>query len=165
MPKPTKTQTKAKLKEKSKLKRKNEPERASITTKKSYWVMLTLVIAIVVAVCAYALNFSLLNNALLVATIAFAVAFMGYIRVSPSTLSLSKRATFLFVGASIIGFSIWAAIVLILNATGLMLQIANAIGDQFFIIPSLITCLIFGALIGELLGRNSKVQAYLFKPK
>ncbi len=165
MPKSKKAQKKADLKAKSKQQRKNEPQGPSITTKKSYWVTLTVLFAVVVSVCAYVLNFSLLNNAILVVTIAFVVAVMGYIRVSPSTLSISKRATFLFVGASIIGFSIWAAIVLILNASGLMMQIADAIGDQFFILPSLIVCLIFGALIGELVGRNGKVQAFLFKPK
>jgi hypothetical protein len=89
---------------------------------------------------------------------------VGYVRVSPSTLSLSKRATFLFMGVSIIGFGIWAIIVFALGRAGFTEQIANALGGQLFIVTSLVICFSAGALIGELIGRNKAVQVRLFNP-
>lgn len=163
MPKPTKAKKKAQL---AKVKKqKQEPEQPGITSKKSYWVVLTVVMAVVVAVLGLIVNLSMVNNALLMVAIVVVIGLMGYVRVSPSNLTKSKRATFLFVGASIIGFSIWAAIILILQGTGFLQQIADSTGDQFFIIPSLIICLAVGAFAGELIGRNVRVQEFLFKPK
>jgi hypothetical protein len=43
--------------------------------------------------------------------------------------------------------------------------IENMFVENFFIIPSFIMCLTIGAFIGELLGKNSKIQAFFFKPK
>ena len=66
------------------------------------------------------------------------------------------------IGASIIGFCIWAAIALLLIATSLMPQVVNVIGSSFFAITSLIICLTIGAFIGELLGKNKKrLQGFL----
>ncbi len=157
MPKSRKTRPEPK----SKTKRKTEPEPVSITTKKSYWVGFTLITIVVGSVCAYILKIALLNTAILMAAIAVLIGFIGYVRVTPLSMPLNRRATFIFVGACVIGFSIWAAIVLVSNATGFILQIENALGDQFFIVPSLVICLTVGALIGDLIGKNSKVQAYL----
>jgi hypothetical protein len=108
------------------------------------------------------MNIALLNIAILMVAIVALIGFIGYIRVTPSSMPTTRRATFIFVGASVIGFSIWAAIVLVSNATGFMLQIVSSLGDQFFIVPSLVICLTVGAFIGDLIGKNNKVQAYLF---
>jgi ABC-type antimicrobial peptide transport system permease subunit len=55
---------------------------------------------------------------------------------------------------SIIGFSIWAVTVLLLNANGLLNQIVDTVGNTFFSVTSLIICLVIGAFIGDLLARN-----------
>jgi hypothetical protein len=152
MPKPTKTKPKQKPKAKPKV----ETETPGITTKKSYWITLTLLLVVVTAVSGSVLGMDLLKTAMLMATIAVLIGFAGYIRVSHSTLSLSKRATFIFVGASVIGFGIWAV-----TALALMPQIV-VLNDDFFVIASLVICLTAGAFIGELLGKNRKVQERLF---
>jgi hypothetical protein len=87
---------------------------------------------------------------------------IGYIKVSPSELSLSKRATLLFIGVSVIGFGIWAAIVLVGGVFGVTAQLTNALGSQFFIVTSLAVCLSWGTLVGELIGRSKAVQIRLF---
>jgi uncharacterized membrane protein len=158
MSKSPKTRPKPKLK----TQRKTQPEPVSITTKKSYWIALTLIIIVAASVYAYTMNIALLNIAILMVAIVVLIGFIGYIRVTPSSMPTTRRASFIFVGASVIGFSIWAAIVLVSNATGFMLQIVSSLGDQFFIVPSLVICLTVGAFIGDLIGKNNKVQAYLF---
>src|SRR3972149_3809800 len=100
MPKPPKNRPKQKIN-----KRKAEPEPASITTKKSYWLTLMLLLVVVTVVFAFMMNLNLPKTALLIAAIVVLIGFVGYIQVTPSSLSLSKRATLVFVGASIIGFS------------------------------------------------------------
>ncbi len=157
MPKPSKTKPKQKVK--PKLKRK-ELEVSGITTRKSYWVVLTMLLAVVSAVFGIAMGTGLLQTAFLSVTIAVVVGTVGFIRVSPSTLSLSKRATFLFIGTSIVGFGIWAALAL----TGVVAQAANGFGG-FFVVISLAICLTAGAFIGEVIGRNKRVQERLFPPK
>jgi len=157
----SKTKTKAKSKTTSKTKRKMQPETPGITTKKWYWIMLTTVIVVVFSVASYLMGLSLSNIVVLMFTLVFLCSLMGYVGTTPSVLSKSKRATFLFVGASVIGFSIWAVIMLVSMAAGL---IENMFSDSFLIIPSLILCLIAGSFIGELLGKNKRVQAFFFKP-
>jgi hypothetical protein len=71
-----------------------------------------------------------------------------------SSEGYSKRATFFFVGASIIGFSIWVVMVLSFNATGVLSQISSSVGVDLFAITSLIICLVLGALIGDLIGKK-----------
>jgi hypothetical protein len=163
---PNQSKTKAKTKAKQKTTAKPAPEVPGITTKKSYWVMLTLIVAVAVSIAGLIINLPVIDVAILTLTVVLMIGLLGYVRVTPSSLSKSKRATFLFFGGSVIGFGIWAAIVLVLNFTGVMLQIANALnGDQFFVIPSFIIMLTVGAFIGELLGRNSRVQKFFFKPE
>ncbi len=163
---PKQSKTKAKTKAKQKIQSKPAPEVPGITTKKSYWVMLTLLMVVAVSAAGLMINLPIIDVAILSVTVGFMIGLLGYVRVTPSSLPKSKRVTFLFFGGSVIGFGIWAAIVLVLNFTGAMLQIANAFnGDQFFVIPSLIMLLTVGAFIGELLGRNSRVQKFFFKPE
>jgi hypothetical protein len=164
MPKQSKTKAKTKAKQKTIVN--TAPEVPGITTKKSYWVMLTLLMVVAVSIAGLMINLPVTDLAILALTVVLMIGLMGYVRVTPSSLTKSKRATFLFFGGSVIGFGIWAAIVLVLNFTGAMLQIANALnGDQFFVIPSFIIMLTVGAFIGELMGRNSKVQKFFFKPE
>jgi hypothetical protein len=162
---PKQTKSTAKSKAKLKHQRKNAPEVPGVTTKKSYWVILTVIMAFACSVAGYMLKLSLGNIAVLTVTIVLMICLTGYVRVEPSNLPVARRATFLFVGASVIGFGIWAIVVLVLGATGLMLQIGSMTGDQFFVLPSFITSLIVGAFIGELLGKNRKVQEFFFKPE
>jgi len=128
----------------------------SITTRKSYWITLTLITIIFVSLYGYLMNIALQRMAMMLVTVLLLIGFVAYIRLNSSTMPTTNRATFIFVGASIIGFSIWAVIVLLLNATGLHPQVANAIGDDFFAITSLIICLISGAFIGDLIGKNKE---------
>jgi len=71
-----------------------------------------------------------------------------------SSEGYDKRATFFFVGASIVGFGIWAVMVLSFMATGVISLISSSVGVDLFAITSLIICLILGALIGDLIGKN-----------
>ena len=157
MPKP-----KPRPKQKIKSKRKAEPEVPGLTTKKSYWVSLVLVLAVVSVVFGLATGLDAARTAVLVAAVVVAVGCVGYVRVSPSSLSISKRATFLFMGMSIIGFGIWAVIVLVGGRVGFTEQVSNALGSQFFAVTSLAMCLSAGAFIGELIGRSKEVQIRLF---
>jgi hypothetical protein len=160
MPKQSKTKAKTKAKQKNA----PEPEAPSFTSKKSYWVMLTIVMTIAVSVAGFIVGLSLADTAVLAVTILLLVAFMGYVRVTPSSLNKSKRATLWFFGACVIGFSIWAAVMAILLYTGVLLQISNATGgDQFFLIPSFIIGLLLGAFIGEMLGKYERVKRFFFK--
>jgi FtsH-binding integral membrane protein len=157
MPKLQKTRSKSKTKAQTK---KVEPEPASITTKKSYWISLLLFTAIAVSLAAYAINLAWLNIAVLTVTVVVLIGFIGYIRVTPSTMPVSRRATFLFVGASVIGFCIWTAIILVFNTTGFTVQVAEVLGGHFFIVTSFVICLTSGALIGDLISKINRVKAH-----
>ncbi len=162
---PKQTKTKAKNKAKLKNQRKAEPEAPGITTKKSYWVMLTVLMAVVVSAAGFMVNLEALQIVVLAVTVMMLIGLIGYVRVTPSSLPKFKRAVFLTFGASIIGFGIWAIIMLILNYTGVIAQMENTTGVTFYVIPSLVIYIIGGAFIGEFLGRNSRVQKIFFKPK
>ena len=157
MPKPVKP----KPKQKAKAKRKAEPEAPGITTKKSYWVMLAFVLAVASGVLGVTSGLDSGKTVFLTLTILAMIGCVGFIRVTPSSLSISKRLTFIFVGISIIGFGIWAAIVLLGGIYGLG-SLVEAWGSQFFAVTTLVMCLSLGALIGELIGRNKEVQLRLF---
>jgi hypothetical protein len=158
MPKSSKTRPKQKKKPKGKV----EPESPGFTTKWSYWVMLGLVLAVASAVFGLMMGLDALRVAVLVASVVVPIGTIGYIKVSPSELSLSKRATLLFIGVSVIGFGIWATIVLVGGRFGVFEQINTALGSQFFIVTSLAICLSVGTLAGELIGRSKAVQIRLF---
>ncbi|MDR2203512.1 MAG: hypothetical protein LBE76_04320 [Nitrososphaerota archaeon] len=106
------------------------------------------------------MKFDITNVIILAFTIAFLLSLMGYISTTPSNLLKSKRATFLFVGASIIGFCIWAVIFLTLPVIDLI--DTDTLTDTFLIF-SFIICLTLGAFIGELMGKNQKIQKFFFK--
>jgi hypothetical protein len=158
MPKPAK----AKPKQKPNPKRKPEPEEPGITAKKEYWVVLAAVLAVASAVFGFTQSLGAAEIAMLIAAVVVPIGVIGFVRISPSTLSISKRATFLFMGMSLIGFGIWAAIVLVGGRYGLITQVTAALGSNFFIVTTLSICLSLGALAGELIGRNREVQIRLF---
>lgn len=126
----------------------------SITTRKSYWITLTLFTVVFASVFGYLMNMSLERIVMMLVTVLLLIGFLFYIRFKPSTTTFDKRALFIFVGASIIGFCIWAVMLLSLTATGLQTQIASAIDDYFFVITSLMICLILGAFIGDWIGEK-----------
>jgi len=160
MPKQTKAKTKAKTQ--TNVKRKVQPKTPGLTTKKWYWAMLAGVMAAVFSVAGHMMEFSLPQIAILILTILFLFGLMGYVGTTSSNLSKSKRATFLFVGASVIGFGIWAIIMLTLTSMNLSEKVFP---DIFFVVLSFVIVLIAGAFTGELLGKNKRVQTFFFKPE
>lgn len=140
--------------------RKSKPEAQQpiITATKAYWLALAAVFAVVSAVFGVSMGLSVTQTVVLIVTVVLLIGVIGFIRTTPSNLSLSKRATFIFAGASIIGFSIWAAAVL----SGLLTLLAEEHGEVFIPVTSFSICLTVGAFIGELLGRNRKIQDSLF---
>lgn len=164
MPKTPKTHPKPKPHSKIKRKNQPEPERVSITTKKSYWISVTLIVVIFGSVYGYLVGLSTPRIAMMLAAVLSVTGFAFYIRVKPSTLSVRNRAASLILGVSIIGFCIWALMVLSLNASGLQAQISGSIGDDFFALTSLITCLMAGAFIGDTIGKNTDtIRAFMNK--
>jgi ABC-type transport system involved in cytochrome c biogenesis permease component len=157
MPKRSKTKPKQKIKPKHKV----EPEPA-ITTKKSYWIILAVVLTLSSAVLGLMSGLDIKRTAILAVTILAPICALGYHKVTPSDLTLSKRATFLLIGISVIGFGIWAAIVLIGGVYGTTAMLVGALGSQFFVVTSLVICLSIGAFVGELIGNNKEVQLRLF---
>ncbi len=154
MPKTPKTQPKKQLK--TKAKQKFQPKPASITSRKSYWIALTLTMVVFSIFSGYTNKMAVGAIGLLIGSVLALIGFAFYLNFYPSTLKATQRALYLFVGASIIGFSIWAVIVLLLNATSLMPHIVTDVGNSFFAITSLIICLIVGAFIGDLIGKNKE---------
>lgn len=151
MPKSTKKYTKQKKKSKQRV----EPETSNITTKRSYWIVLVTLLAVISVVFGTVMGFDMLQTTVLAATVIVVIGVVGLIRVCKSQLSLSKRATFIVVGASFIGFGTWAAI--ILSGIAVIVQ-----SQGLYVVTSLLICLAIGALIGDMLGRNKKIQEKLF---
>jgi hypothetical protein len=89
----------------------------------------------------------MLGSVLSVIGLAFYIGYKPY-------ENYDKRPTFFFVGASFIGFGIWALMVLSLNAFGVLIQISSLIGESLFVSTSLIIHLVLGAFIGDLIGKN-----------
>ncbi len=152
---------------KAKLKNKKQPppKPVSITSSKTYWITLTVTMVVFGAAYGYIMKVAVAAIGLLLATVLVLIGFSFYLKFKPSTLSKSSRATFLFGGASIIGFLIWVAVVLLSSATGFWVQIADSIGDNFFAITSLIICLTSGAFIGDQIGNNKEKISLFFENK
>lgn len=142
--------------QRKKTKAKIQPKPVNITTRKSYWITLTFALAVFAFVLGYSVNMVLNNIVLMLATVLSLIGFLFYLRFTPSTVAVGRRATFIFVGASIVGFSIWAMMVLSLNSFERHSQLVNALGGGFFAVTSLIICLISGAFIGDLVGKNKE---------
>jgi hypothetical protein len=157
-PKPhSKDQRKTRPKEKQS---KAQPKPVSLLKSKYYWIFLSLIILVFAIVYGYLTQMSLGKELLMLGSIFMVIGFAFYIGFKPSE-SYNKRSTFIFVGVSIVGFSIWAVMVLSFNATGFLMQISSLIGIDFFAITSLIICLVLGAFIGDLIGKNRVTILFL----
>jgi hypothetical protein len=140
-------------------------EPVSITKSKFYWITLTIIA--VVAVLGYGIvtSVAIAQIGLILATILTVIGVASYVRLKPSILTAKTRATYLFVGAAVIGFSIWAAMVITLAVSGLGAQSPSFLGSQLFIVASQIIFLAIGAFIGEYLSTNDAFQAFAGKIK
>ena len=159
MPKTPKTYPKPRSKDqkgKNKLKEKQakaQPKTPSLLRNKYYWVFVALVLIVFTAVYGYSIQLSLGKEALILGAILMVLAFALYMAFKPYPTD-RKRVILILIGISIIGFSIWAVTVFLLNANGALVQIVNAVGDSFFSITSLTICLVIGAFIGDLIHKN-----------
>jgi hypothetical protein len=140
-------------------------EPVNITKSKFYWLSLTVVTIIVVLVYGIAASIALVQLGLILVAVLSVIGVGGYVRLKPSILTAKTRATYLFVGAAVIGYGIWAAMVLTLAVSGLGAQFSNVLGSQLFIVASQIIFLSFGAFIGEYLSTNDAFQAFAGKLK
>ena len=155
MPKPPKTKPKTYPKiQPKKIKPKVQPKPVSITTSKFYWISLTTIIVIAVLGYGFLTGVAMQKIVLIMLTLFSVIALAWYIRVKPSTMPTKLRATYMFVGAAVVGFSIWAVTIVVLGATGLGMQVSNLLGDQLFIITSQVIFFVAGAFIGEWVGLN-----------
>ena len=147
---------------KKKKTQKAPPKQVSIMSSKYYWITLTLMMVAFGSVIGYTAKVAVAAIVLLLASVLYIIAFAYYINFKPSLLKASRRALFIFVGVAIIGFSMWAAMVLLLDATGFWQQISASIGYGFFGVTSLIICLVSGAFVGDFMGRKEeRISAFL----
>jgi len=158
MPKKQKTYPKSNLKSQRKNKIKEKQSKAqqkpvSLFKSKYYWITLATTVLIFIFALGYVMKISEEKELLMLCSVLSVIGLAFYIGYKPS-VNYDKRATFFFVGASIIGFGIWALIVLSLNAAEVLMQISSSIGDSFFVITSLTICLVLGAFIGDFIGKN-----------
>ena len=142
---------------------KTQPKPVSITTRKSYWITLTIFTIVLASVFGYSISMPLANIAMMLVAVLLLIGFTFYIRFTPSPTTANKRAIFIFVGASFVGFSIWAAMVLSLNAAKLITQTASALGGDFFAVSTLMICLISGAFIGDWISENREQVRIFFR--
>jgi hypothetical protein len=164
MPKTPKTQPKRHSKDQ----RKNRPKKTqpkaqskpvSLMKNKYYWITLTVTVLVFTFAYGYSMQISAGKELLILGSILSVLGFAFYIGFKHSE-NYDKRATFIFVGASIVGFGIWAVMLLSFNATGFESQISSSIDKGFFVITSLIICLVLGAFIGDLMGKNKETIAF-----
>jgi len=161
MPK-TYPKTRPKKTKPKKTKFKDQPKPVSLLKSKTYWIALTLIMVVFTIAYGFLMNISLEKEALILGTILAVIALAFSLGFKPS--SYNKKATSIFVGASVIGFSIWAAIVLSFNSLGFNSQIASSIGLDFFALTSLTMCLVLGAFLGDLIGKNrEKIIQFTYK--
>jgi cation transport ATPase len=152
-------------KTKPKMKSKVQPKPVSITSSKTYWITLTLVMVVFGSVYGYIMKVAVAAIGLLLATVLVLIGFAFYLKFKQSTQNNRSRATFIFSGASIIGFLIWVAVVLVLVATGSWVQIEASIGDNFFAVTSMIISLTSGAIIGDILCENKEKISFFLRSK
>ncbi len=163
MPKPSKTKPRNYSKtQPKKTKLKVQPKPVSITTSKFYWISLTTIIVFAVLSYGILTGVAVQKIALITLTLLSVIALAWYIRVKPSTMTTKLRATYMFVGAAVVGFSIWAVSVVVLGATGLGIQVSNSLGDQLFIVTSQVIFFVIGAFIGDWVGINRNSMSAFF---
>src|SRR5665647_3205049 len=124
----SKTKIKAKTytkKKKSLPKTENKPR--NISMYKSYWLFLGLLAAVFTLVFGFVLNISLGITIMMLATVLIAIGFVSYIRFNPS-IPGGNRPVFLFMSGCVVGFIMWAAILLLSAVSGFLGQIINSVG-------------------------------------
>lgn len=149
---PKKPQTRPKVKPKTKLK--TQPEPVSITSRKSYWIILSFTMVIFGAAYGSFMHLAVAAIGVLLGSVLAIIGFAGYLKFNPSTMKTNERATFMFGGASIIGFGIWIAVTLLTGLVGLGSDVSSSIGVGFFMITTLIIFLLLGAVIGDIIGKD-----------
>jgi len=132
---------------------KDQPKQINLLKSKYYWVTITTAILVFAVVVGFLVQISLGKELLILGSILSILGLAFYVGFKSSE-GYDKRATFFFVGASIVGFGIWAVMVLSFMATGVISLISSSVGVDLFALTSLIICLILGALIGDLIGKN-----------
>jgi hypothetical protein len=137
----------------------------NITKSKFYWIALSIVTVVCILILGVATNIPIQKVALIMTTVLSVLGLAGYIRVKPSNLTIKSRATYLFVGAAVIGYGIWAVMVILLAVTGLGVQVANPLGDQLFIVSTQIIFIVMGAFIGDMLSKNMTFLSFAGKIK
>jgi hypothetical protein len=140
-------------------------EPVNITKSKFYWITLTFISVISVLGYGIVTSVAVAQLGLILVTVLTVIGVAGYVRLKPSILTAKTRATYLFVGAAVIGFSIWATLVITLAISGLGAQSPSFWGSQLFIVASQIIFLSIGAFIGEYLSTNDAFQAFAVKIK
>ena len=153
----SKDQRKTRPKEKQS---KAQQTQVSIFKNKYYWMFLSILILVLTVAFGYLAQISVGKELLMLATIFTLIGFAFYLGYKPSPTD-KKKVLLILIGASIIGFSIWAVMVLAVNATGLLLPITSSTGTDFFAVTSLIICLVLGAFIGDLIGKNMENILFL----
>ena len=138
-------------------------EPVNITKSKFYWITLTIITVIAVLGYGIVASTAIDQLGLILAAVLSVIGVAGYARLRPSILTAKTRATYLFVGAAVIGYGIWAAMVLTLAVSGVGAEFPNVLGSQLFIVTSQIIFLSLGALIGEYLSTNDAFQAFAGK--
>ena len=140
-------------KNKQKKRLKDQPKPVNLLKSKYYWVTMTTAILVFAVAVGLLMQISLGKELLILGSILSILGLTFYVGFKSSE-GYNKRATFFFVGASIVGFSIWAVMVLSFMTTGVMSLISSTVGIDLFAITSLIICLVLGALVGDLIGKN-----------
>ena len=135
-------------------------EPVNITKSKFYWISLTVATVIVVLGYGIVARIALVQLGLILVTVLSVIGVAGYVRLKHSILTAKTRATYLFVGAAVIGYGIWASMVFTLAVTGIGAQSPSVLGSQLFIVASQIIFLAMGAFIGEYLSTNDAFQAF-----
>jgi hypothetical protein len=154
---------KSNMKNRARNKSKIKSEPANITTSKFYWIGLIIFTVIAILAVGIFSSIAVQKLALIMVTVLFVLAFAWQLRVKQSDLTAKTRATYIFVGAAVIGYSIWAIMVILLAATGFGIQLGNILGDQLFIAASQIIFLVVGGFIGDYLSTNSAFQGFADK--
>ncbi len=165
MPKKSKNQAKpySKSDRKSKAKSKKSKVQANpvnILKSKYYWIFLTIAVFVFAVVLGLLMQMALGKVVMMLSSILAVTGFAFYLGYKSSE-GYEKRTTFIFAGASIVGFCIWATLVFFLSIIGVMFEIENFIGVDFFAITILIICLIAGAFVGDVIGKK-RDAIYLF---
>lgn len=119
-----------------------------------YWVVLVSVSIVIAVFGSYFSKFSQVSTANVLIVTLLGIGFAYYITVKPSTAA--NRSLFLFVGATVLGFILWGALMIFSNA-GIRWAMSNEEFD-LFALTSLIACWIIGALIGDLVGKKRNYQ-------